>query len=266
MDIHRQKIRLFLWWWFPTAAGQVRAQSCGICCGQSGTGADFLRVSSPCQFSFHRLLHTHHIGAGTSGLSLTPPQETKTTCLEELRAERTPVSHCWSPSQDFNPERAEQETEVQRILLRHLVYFTASYGVWKLTQHRLAYYGGVGKQCTASVCLWQYRNLSCIQGALGSIYNRFPNRLVCCDRLYLAYPFRSCTIRSDRQKKTLFVLVFLWCGETESTWYVGHCTSPMIDDDECGAVCGIRSGRGNRSTQRKPCPSAILSTTNPNVT
>jgi hypothetical protein len=43
----------------------------------------------PCQFSFHRLLHTHHhlsSGAGTigqleadvpSGLSLTPPQETK---------------------------------------------------------------------------------------------------------------------------------------------------------------------------------------------
>jgi hypothetical protein len=37
----------------------------------------------PCQFSFHRLLHTHHLssGAGTadvpSGLSPTPPQETK---------------------------------------------------------------------------------------------------------------------------------------------------------------------------------------------
>jgi hypothetical protein len=42
----------------------------------------------PCQFSFHRLLDTHHLssGAGTvdqlvpdvpSGLSLTPPQETK---------------------------------------------------------------------------------------------------------------------------------------------------------------------------------------------
>jgi hypothetical protein len=42
----------------------------------------------PCQFSFHRLLHTHHLssGAGTlgqlvtdvpSGLSLTPPEETR---------------------------------------------------------------------------------------------------------------------------------------------------------------------------------------------
>jgi hypothetical protein len=44
----------------------------------------------PCQFLFHRLLHTHHLssGAGTigqlvgdipSGLSLTPPQEKKST-------------------------------------------------------------------------------------------------------------------------------------------------------------------------------------------
>jgi hypothetical protein len=42
----------------------------------------------PCQFSFHRLLHTHHLSSGAatigqlvadvpSGLSLTPPQQTK---------------------------------------------------------------------------------------------------------------------------------------------------------------------------------------------
>jgi hypothetical protein len=49
----------------------------------------FEYLSFPCQFSFHRLLHTnHHIspGAGTiselvadvpSALNLTPPQETK---------------------------------------------------------------------------------------------------------------------------------------------------------------------------------------------
>jgi hypothetical protein len=28
----------------------------------------------------------------------------------------------------------------------------------------------------------------------------------------------------------------------------------MIDDDECGAVGGMRIGRGNRSTRRKPAP------------
>jgi hypothetical protein len=36
----------------------------------------------------------------------------------------------------------------------------------------------------------------------------------------------------------------------------------MIDDDECGAVGGMRIGRGNRSTRRKPaslplCPPKI---------
>jgi hypothetical protein len=77
----------------PTAAARVRAQarSCGICGGQSGTGAGLSEYFGfPCQFSFQTLLHTHHLlvssGAGIigqlvadvpSGLSLTPPQETK---------------------------------------------------------------------------------------------------------------------------------------------------------------------------------------------
>jgi hypothetical protein len=34
----------------------------------------------------------------------------------------------------------------------------------------------------------------------------------------------------------------------------------MIDDDECGAVGGMKIGRGNRG--KKPYPSAIVSTTN----
>jgi hypothetical protein len=69
----------------PTAAARVRVRvrSCGICGGQSGTGAGF-----PCQFSFHRLPHIHNLSfcAGKIGqivadvpsrLSLTPPTETK---------------------------------------------------------------------------------------------------------------------------------------------------------------------------------------------
>jgi hypothetical protein len=79
--------------WLPTAVVRVRSQvrSCGICGGQSGSGAGFSKYFGfPCQFSFHRLPHTHHhhllSGAGTigqtvadvpGGLSLTPPQEIK---------------------------------------------------------------------------------------------------------------------------------------------------------------------------------------------
>jgi hypothetical protein len=37
----------------------------------------------------------------------------------------------------------------------------------------------------------------------------------------------------------------------------------MIDEDDRGAIGGMKIGRGNRSTRRKPCPSATLSTTNP---
>jgi hypothetical protein len=59
-------------WWTKLRMAQVFAEYFGF----------------PCQFSIHRLLHTHHLssGAGTIGqlvaavpseLSLTPPQETK---------------------------------------------------------------------------------------------------------------------------------------------------------------------------------------------
>jgi hypothetical protein len=55
----------------------------------------------------------------------------------------------------------------------------------------------------------------------------------------------------------LFFLSFSVWGETESTWYVGHCwlvvPAPDIDDDY-GAAGEMRTGRGNRSTRRKPAP------------
>jgi hypothetical protein len=54
--------------WLPTAAARVRARiwSSGICGGQSGAGAGFLRVLRfPCQSSFHQLLHNHpHLSFG----------------------------------------------------------------------------------------------------------------------------------------------------------------------------------------------------------
>jgi hypothetical protein len=76
--------------WLPTAAARVRAQirSCGILVDKVALGQVFSEyIGFPCQFSFHILLHTHlSSGTGTvgqlvadvpSGLSLTPPQETK---------------------------------------------------------------------------------------------------------------------------------------------------------------------------------------------
>jgi hypothetical protein len=49
-------------------------------------------------------------------------------------------------------------------------------------------------------------------------------------------------------------------GTSATNWPI--VPAPMMDD-ECGAVGGMRIGRGNRSTQRKPasvqlCPSQIL--------
>jgi hypothetical protein len=57
-------------------------------------------------------------------------------------------------------------------------------------------------------------------------------------------------------------------GETESTWYFGPLFGllyqPQViddddddDDDECGAVCGMIIGRGNRSPRRKATPMTL---------
>jgi hypothetical protein len=37
----------------------------------------------------------------------------------------------------------------------------------------------------------------------------------------------------------------------------------MIDEGDCGAIGGMKIGRGNCSTRRKPAPGTTLSTTNP---
>jgi hypothetical protein len=81
--------------WLPTAAARVRSQvkSCGICDGQSGTGVGFvrlLRIPLPSLIPPTALTS----GAGTigqlvadvpSGLSLTPPQDTKKNPGENLK-------------------------------------------------------------------------------------------------------------------------------------------------------------------------------------
>jgi hypothetical protein len=75
----------------PTAAALVRAQvkSYVFVVDKVAVGQVFSEYFGfPCQFSFHRMVDTHHLssGAGTtgqlvadvqSGLSLTPAQETK---------------------------------------------------------------------------------------------------------------------------------------------------------------------------------------------
>jgi hypothetical protein len=62
-----------------------------------------------------------------------------------------------------------------------------------------------------------------------------------------------------------FFFFFSFSGWGESIWYVGDCwpiVPARIIGDECGAVGGMRIGRGNRSTRRKPasvplCPPQI---------
>jgi hypothetical protein len=81
---------------FEPRSGHVRSVVDKVPLGQ----VFFEYFGLPCQFSFHRLLHTHHLstGAGTigqlvadvpSGLSLTPPQETKRTNYVKLKLSST---------------------------------------------------------------------------------------------------------------------------------------------------------------------------------
>jgi hypothetical protein len=83
--------------WLPIAAAQVQFQvrSCGICGRQSGTGAGFLRVlrfanphSTDCSIIIIRGWYNRSTVADVpSGLSLTPPRETKKKLMKKGRYE-----------------------------------------------------------------------------------------------------------------------------------------------------------------------------------
>jgi hypothetical protein len=54
----------------------------------------------------------------------------------------------------------------------------------------------------------------------------------------------------------IYLFFFYWV-RLESTWYLpltGLLYQPWVIGDECGTVGGMRIGRGNRSTCRKPAP------------
>jgi hypothetical protein len=68
-----------------------------------------------------------------------------------------------------------------------------------------------------------------------------------------------------------------WCSfslgwdETGSTQYINHLyllyqPGMMMKDDECGAVSGMRIGRGSRSTRRKPAPVLLCPPQIPHLT
>jgi hypothetical protein len=104
-----------------TAAARVRDQvrSCGICGGQSGTGAGFLRVRLFPQTILIPPNSSHSSsGAGTIGqlvadvpigLGFTPPQETKKNYASTMKME--PI--CSSESSvDFQPASQRCKTEL----------------------------------------------------------------------------------------------------------------------------------------------------------
>jgi hypothetical protein len=58
----------------------------------------------------------------------------------------------------------------------------------------------------------------------------------------------------------VFILYFFYCwwGGTKSLGTSGLLYKPeMIDEDDCGAIGGMKIGRGNRSTRRKLAPAPL---------
>jgi hypothetical protein len=89
---------------------------------------------------------------------------------------------------------------------------------------------------------------------------------LCCTR-DIDVKLGSITMRSVKESRrtTFFLSFFLSCflfnlcgGTWDTAATTGLLYQPrMMDDGDCGEICGMKIGRGNRSTQRKPSPASI---------
>jgi hypothetical protein len=75
---------------------------------------------------------------------------------------------------------------------------------------------------------------------------------------YRAHSVWDQGVRGSSLGKVLNNSVFFLWGWTYVTRYCGHfwpiVQPQMIDEGDCGAIGGMKIGRGNRSTRRKPAP------------
>jgi hypothetical protein len=63
------------------------------------------------------------------------------------------------------------------------------------------------------------------------------------------------------------IFFYYWWGGTKSLGTAATSgllyKPPMIDEDDCGAIGGMKIGRRNRSTRRKPAPAPLCPPQNP---
>jgi hypothetical protein len=64
----------------------------------------------------------------------------------------------------------------------------------------------------------------------------------------------SCSLGYVNIVSYLYIYISFSLGEVRLSPLIGLLYQPQMIDDACGAVGGMRIGRGNRSTRRKPTP------------
>jgi hypothetical protein len=67
------------------------------------------------------------------------------------------------------------------------------------------------------------------------------------------------------------IIIFLFFSSGETVLLIlrplfGLLYQPWMTDDDCGAICGMLIGRGNRSTRRKPSPAPLFVYHKPHMT